>query len=153
MFLSFWFPQISSWSPSDACDPNPCQNEAKCHSMDPDFYCACPEGYEGKTCERLKENCKTTPCQGDWSRLQWYNGIEQTQYVKEKCWILTVLSCSHWQLHHHYSNQWLSWSEAHFIQCLWSTRTLHQPAGGQLHLCVRARFQWHLLSWKYVETL
>uniref|UniRef100_A0AAQ5XKJ2 Delta-like protein n=1 Tax=Amphiprion ocellaris TaxID=80972 RepID=A0AAQ5XKJ2_AMPOC len=31
--------------------------------MDQDFYCACPEGYEGKTCEQLKENCQTTPCQ------------------------------------------------------------------------------------------
>lgn len=65
LFLSSCFPQISSWSPSDTCDPNPCENEATCHSMDQDFYCACPEGYEGKTCEQLKENCKTTPCQGD----------------------------------------------------------------------------------------
>uniref|UniRef100_A0A4W6FQQ5 Delta-like protein n=1 Tax=Lates calcarifer TaxID=8187 RepID=A0A4W6FQQ5_LATCA len=59
------FSQVPSWSPSDACDPNPCENDAKCHSIYQDFYCACPEGYEGKTCERLKENCQTTPCQGD----------------------------------------------------------------------------------------
>ncbi|KAF3850134.1 hypothetical protein F7725_019853 [Dissostichus mawsoni] len=54
---------ISGWTPSDACDPNPCENEAQCHSMEQDFYCACPEGFEGKTCERLKENCQTAPCQ------------------------------------------------------------------------------------------
>lgn len=60
-----WFPQISSWSPSDSCDPNPCKNEAMCHSMEQDFYCACPGGYEGKTCERLKDHCETAPCQSE----------------------------------------------------------------------------------------
>uniref|UniRef100_A0A3B3H9I7 EGF-like domain-containing protein n=1 Tax=Oryzias latipes TaxID=8090 RepID=A0A3B3H9I7_ORYLA len=45
IFLSLCvlFPQISSWLPSDACDPDPCENGATCHSMDQDFYCACPE--------------------------------------------------------------------------------------------------------------
>lgn len=63
-FLLSSFLQISSWSSPDACDPNPCENNAKCHSMEQDFYCACPEGYEGKTCERLKVDCKEKTCQG-----------------------------------------------------------------------------------------
>lgn len=55
--------QIPSWS--DPCEPDPCENEATCHSMEQDFYCACPEGYEGKTCEQLRERCESAPCQGD----------------------------------------------------------------------------------------
>lgn len=47
--------------------------------MDQDFYCACPEGFEGKTCERLKDDCRTAPCQGDRRRLQWWNF-----YVKDE---------------------------------------------------------------------
>ncbi|KAL0164367.1 hypothetical protein M9458_040120, partial [Cirrhinus mrigala] len=46
------------------CEPNPCQNMASCYSLPGDFYCACPEDYEGKTCENRKDHCKTTPCQG-----------------------------------------------------------------------------------------
>lgn len=57
---------------------------------------------------------------------------------------------SHWQLHCCYSDQRLSWSAAHLLQRLRSTRTLHQPASGQLQLRVWSRFQRHVLPWKYV---
>lgn len=57
------FQQISSWR--DPCEAKPCENEAPCHSMEQDFYCACPEGFEGKRCERLRESCRSPPCQGD----------------------------------------------------------------------------------------
>ena len=46
------------------CSPNPCQNKAQCHSMVGDFYCACPDEYEGKTCSELKDPCRTNPCEG-----------------------------------------------------------------------------------------
>lgn len=49
---------------SNPCEPNPCQNKASCYSLPGDFYCACLEDYEGKTCENRKDHCKTAPCQG-----------------------------------------------------------------------------------------
>ncbi|KAG9344704.1 hypothetical protein JZ751_010390 [Albula glossodonta] len=46
---------------SNPCDPNPCQNRAPCHSLSGDYYCACPEGYEGKDCSQLKDHCRMAP--------------------------------------------------------------------------------------------
>ncbi|KAJ3606454.1 hypothetical protein NHX12_025975, partial [Muraenolepis orangiensis] len=56
--------EIPSWMPfPDPCDPNPCENQAKCHGQDQDFYCACPQGYQGKTCGQLRGRCRRPPCQ------------------------------------------------------------------------------------------
>ena len=35
---------------SDACAPDPCQNNATCMNLVDDFKCNCTEGYIGKTC-------------------------------------------------------------------------------------------------------
>ncbi|KAG8013459.1 Protein jagged-2, partial [Nibea albiflora] len=48
---------------NDPCSPNPCHNKAQCHSLMGDFYCSCPDDYEGKTCSELKDHCKTNQCQ------------------------------------------------------------------------------------------
>lgn len=50
---------------NDRCNPNPCQNKAQCHSLSGDFYCSCPDHYEGKTCSELKDHCKTNQCKGN----------------------------------------------------------------------------------------
>lgn len=50
---------------NDPCSPNPCHNKAQCHSLMGDFYCSCPDDYEGKTCSELKDHCKTNLCQGN----------------------------------------------------------------------------------------
>jgi len=50
---------------NDPCGPNPCHNKAKCHSLVSDFYCSCPDDYEGKTCSELKDHCKTNRCRGN----------------------------------------------------------------------------------------
>jgi len=55
---------VESLSHSNPCESNPCENKASCYSLPGDFYCACPEDFEGKTCENRKDHCKTTPCQG-----------------------------------------------------------------------------------------
>lgn len=49
----------------DPCSPNPCRNKAQCHGLMGDFYCSCPEDYEGKTCSELKDHCKTNQCEGN----------------------------------------------------------------------------------------
>lgn len=54
---------------NDPCSPNPCHNKAQCHSLMGDFYCSCPDDYEGKTCSELKDHCKTNQCQGETSPL------------------------------------------------------------------------------------
>uniref|UniRef100_A0A3B3VLV2 Protein jagged-2-like n=1 Tax=Poecilia latipinna TaxID=48699 RepID=A0A3B3VLV2_9TELE len=48
---------------NDPCNPNPCQNKAQCNSLAGDFYCSCPDDYEGKTCSELKDHCKTNQCE------------------------------------------------------------------------------------------
>lgn len=49
----------------DPCNPNPCQSKAQCNSLAGDFYCSCPDDYEGKTCSELKDHCKTHQCEGN----------------------------------------------------------------------------------------
>lgn len=48
----------------DYCEGNPCQNGAPCFNLATDYYCKCPEDYEGKNCSHLKDHCRTTPCEG-----------------------------------------------------------------------------------------
>lgn len=48
----------------DYCESGPCQNGAQCFSLASDYYCKCPEDYEGKNCSQLKDHCLITPCQG-----------------------------------------------------------------------------------------
>uniref|UniRef100_W5LHF9 Delta-like protein n=1 Tax=Astyanax mexicanus TaxID=7994 RepID=W5LHF9_ASTMX len=47
----------------DYCVGNPCQNGAQCFNLANDYYCKCPDDYEGKNCSHLKDHCRTTPCQ------------------------------------------------------------------------------------------
>lgn len=49
----------------DYCEPNPCQNGAQCFNLAMDYFCNCPEDYEGKNCSHLKDHCRTTPCEGE----------------------------------------------------------------------------------------
>uniref|UniRef100_A0A7N5ZYV8 Delta-like protein n=1 Tax=Anabas testudineus TaxID=64144 RepID=A0A7N5ZYV8_ANATE len=51
------------------CDSSPCLNGGHCRTVLDGFVCECPPEF-GKTCERLKEDCQTMPCQGDLSRLR-----------------------------------------------------------------------------------
>lgn len=55
---------------SDPCSPNPCNNKAQCHNRKGDFYCSCPDDYEGRTCSDLKDHCKTNHCQGNTAALR-----------------------------------------------------------------------------------
>lgn len=48
----------------DYCEPNPCLNGAQCYNRASDYFCKCPEDYEGKNCSHLKDHCRTTPCEG-----------------------------------------------------------------------------------------
>ncbi|OWK03066.1 JAG1 [Cervus elaphus hippelaphus] len=47
----------------DYCEPNPCQHGAQCYNRASDYFCKCPEDYEGKNCSHLKDHCRTTPCE------------------------------------------------------------------------------------------
>lgn len=61
MHFLFFFLKLQN----NPCSPNPCQNKAQCHSLTGDFYCSCPDDYEGKTCSELKDHCKTNQCEGN----------------------------------------------------------------------------------------
>ena len=36
------------------CQPDPCRNGAQCTNRRTDFYCTCPVGFNGKTCDISK---------------------------------------------------------------------------------------------------
>ena len=40
------------------CEPNPCQNNARCIDLKADFACICQSGFEGRTCEEQISECK-----------------------------------------------------------------------------------------------
>ena len=66
-FIPFYFPFLSLHYLQldiDYCEPNPCQNGAQCFNLAMDYFCNCPEDYEGKNCSHLKDHCRTTPCEG-----------------------------------------------------------------------------------------
>lgn len=63
-FFFFPFPPFRPQLDIDYCSPNPCQNGAPCFNLATDYYCACPEDYEGKNCSHLKDHCRTTTCKG-----------------------------------------------------------------------------------------
>lgn len=58
-------PTLAIWQLDiDYCEPNPCQNGAQCYNRASDYFCKCPEDYEGKNCSHLKDHCRTTTCEG-----------------------------------------------------------------------------------------
>lgn len=48
----------------DFCDPNPCQNGARCYNLEGDYYCACPDDVGGKNCSVPREPCPSGACRG-----------------------------------------------------------------------------------------
>ncbi|KAH1007672.1 hypothetical protein HUJ04_004878 [Dendroctonus ponderosae] len=49
----------------DHCNPDPCQNGAPCFKAQNDYYCHCPEGWQGKNCSQAKIVCDSPPCESD----------------------------------------------------------------------------------------
>lgn len=39
----------------DECESNPCDNDATCEDKINDYHCACHAGYEGKNCEKVRQ--------------------------------------------------------------------------------------------------
>ena len=46
------------------CEENPCQNSGLCQVLEDDFYCQCPLGFQGKTCD-AKIDVETPHFSGD----------------------------------------------------------------------------------------
>lgn len=46
----------------DHCSPDPCQNGASCFNTQQDYYCHCPEGWQGKNCSQPRLLCDNPPC-------------------------------------------------------------------------------------------
>lgn len=53
-------PQVDA----DLCEPSPCQNGARCYSLEGDYYCACPDDMGGKNCSVPREPCPGGACRG-----------------------------------------------------------------------------------------
>ena len=41
---------------TDACDPNPCENNGICKANEDKYTCKCPVGFHGKQCEKGKKD-------------------------------------------------------------------------------------------------
>lgn len=48
----------------DHCNPNPCENDAPCFNTQADYYCHCPEDWQGKNCSTPRIQCSNPPCEG-----------------------------------------------------------------------------------------
>ena len=44
------------------CDPNPCRNNGSCSDRVADFWCACRDGWKGKTCALRDSHCDRGTC-------------------------------------------------------------------------------------------
>ena len=49
----------------DLCNPNPCENEARCFNSNSDYYCQCPDDLHGKNCSETKAVCLGPQCNGE----------------------------------------------------------------------------------------
>ena len=47
---------------ADITRPDPCLNGSVCSDLVFDYFCACPDGYEGKDCETNISECDPNPC-------------------------------------------------------------------------------------------
>lgn len=104
-----------------------------------DFYCACPEGYAGKTCGRLKEDCRARPCQGDDVIRSLAAGARHLNGP-------SVSPRSNRQLHRRRGDRRLRRGAQRLLQRLRAAGTLRQRAGGQLQLRLPTRLRRRLLS-------
>lgn len=104
---------------NDPCSPNPCHNKAQCHNLKGDFYCSCPDDYEGKTCSELKDHCKTNHCQGNtwWKQHFTHSLIHHSKFV-------LMLSFSS------FLPQWLT-----AAPLLWQLMTLKNGCGTSPPMC------------------
>ena len=44
--------------PMGFCSISPCLNGGKCFNVEADYECSCPDEYEGKNCQNIKDKCK-----------------------------------------------------------------------------------------------
>lgn len=80
---------------NNPCSPNPCHNKAQCHSLMGDFYCSCPDDYEGKTCSELKDHCKTNHCQGNTTPTTLHTILLLWAALVGGCNKMTCLHCTY----------------------------------------------------------
>uniref|UniRef100_A0A8D0U111 Delta-like protein n=1 Tax=Sus scrofa TaxID=9823 RepID=A0A8D0U111_PIG len=51
----------SGCNPND-CLPDPCHSRGRCYDLVNDFYCACDDGWKGKTCHSRESQCDAYTC-------------------------------------------------------------------------------------------
>ena len=49
----------------DLCNPNPCENDARCYNNNSDYFCQCPDDLHGKNCSETKAVCLGPQCNGE----------------------------------------------------------------------------------------
>jgi len=62
---------------TDACEGNPCKNNATCINLEDDYKCNCTEGFTGKTCN-VSDACRGKPCQNGATCVLFNNGFSCT---------------------------------------------------------------------------
>lgn len=60
----------------DHCNPDPCENDAPCYNTQADYYCHCPERWQGKNCSLPRLSCDNPPCNdGKWISLTFQTSV------------------------------------------------------------------------------
>jgi len=69
------------------CAKSPCMNNGTCFNVQNDYECKCPDEYDGRHCENMKDHCKDsdTNCQGKLLNYSnWYKNESPVGYVRNQ---------------------------------------------------------------------
>lgn len=86
----------------DHCNPDPCQNGASCFNTQADYYCHCPERWQGKNCSLPKLTCDNPPCDGkflaalDLSRPKFLEPVLQQIFTLLDYLFFSSIFCLRW---------------------------------------------------------
>lgn len=65
------------------CSISPCLNGGKCFNVEADYECSCPDEFEGKNCQNIKDKCKlpNNKCTGKSKNFQ--KNLKNFQFLPE----------------------------------------------------------------------
>ena len=71
------------------CSISPCLNGGKCFNVEADYECSCPDEFEGKNCQNIKDKCKlpNNKCTG---KSNFQKKFEKLKFLFRKIFIFLI---------------------------------------------------------------